>query len=126
MDAINVRPRTHFEVIKQRVMSETETPESAEQFDYQYLQDFLKEAPPGTTASVRCVYYTPDQRVMLAPLLSGQSFPTRPCLMPCEIELHCDHEKCNGVRCYQPRDPEPTVFDFGRDDVTIELVRSNC
>ena len=71
-------------------MADQNTEEVKEEIEYQTIADFLESTPPNQLIHIsdisqwKHIDYS-DRNVMLTP----------------EIQLHCDHEKCNGIRFFR-------------------------
>ena len=72
-------------------MSETATEEVKEEIEYQQISEFLESTPP-------------NQRIHISDLVkvTGSSYGgyTYYVRTP-EIQLHCDHDNCNGIRFFR-------------------------
>jgi hypothetical protein len=56
-----------------------------------YISGFLTSSPPGSTEQVSVIVYE-----------SNTGFNKRPELQLPDLDLHCDSERCNGIRSFRP------------------------
>lgn len=71
-------------------MSEQESDQVHEEIEYQSLAEFLESTPPNQIIHISDIAaYKPNQ---FSPI---KAFSTP------EIQLHCDHDKCNGIRFFR-------------------------
>ena len=97
-------------------MSDQSTGEVKEEIEYQTIAEFLESTPPNqlihiSDLSVWKTYNYGDRNEIRTP----------------EIQLHCDHEKCNGTRffrCVSGRDQRLESKDYEFFYVTYRC--SNC
>ena len=84
-------------------MSEHNTEEVKEEIKYQTISEFLESTPPNQ------IIHISD--------LSRWNYLKKNLIQTPEIQLHCNHEKCNGVRFFRcvsgySESLSDTSFDF--------------
>jgi hypothetical protein len=90
--------------------------EVKEEIIYQTIAEFLESTPPNQLIRIS------DLSIIRSTLHSNYSAINTP-----EIQLHCDHEKCNGVRffrCVSGKDTALKITDY--EFFYVTYLCSNC
>ena len=70
---------------------------------------------------------TPPNQVCEIADLTNQGLSTNFYLSKPELQLHCSHESCNGMRFFRPTENDsPLIYQNNETDVFLEYVCSNC
>ena len=102
---------------KDTILSETPQEEVKEEIEYQQISEFLESTPP-------------NQRIHISDLVtvSGSSYGAYHYkIRTPEIQLHCQHERCNGTRFFRCISGDDNYINIkGFNFFYVTYICSNC